>query len=121
MSDHKIGRGKIPLLFFFIILTFFLSLNAGTIYETKYKYDADVIVYLTKYKYEADLIVYVSKYKYEAEDKDEIWYFSPYRYEADVKVYLTKYKYEADLVVYFTKYRYEAKWVNSSRFRGSFR
>ncbi len=90
MSDHKIRGGFFPL--FFLVFFFSLSLlRSGTIYETKYKYDANVKVYRTKYKYEADLIVFVSKYKYEAKGKDEIWYYTPYKYEADTKIYFTKY------------------------------
>lgn len=110
--------------FAFIVLNLLLvalwgrRVEAGSLYEVRYPYQADVKVFVVKHEYEADLCVFVTDHSYEAKGKDAIWYWVNYPYEADAKIFFVKHEYEADLKVYFVKHEYEAGWRKSNAFRG---
>lgn len=89
-----------------IIALLWCNLEAQTVFVTKYKSEADVVLHEVQYRSRADIIIYKTEYRVEA-DAERGW-FETDRSDADWTVYWTPYASEADCKVYFAEYKNQA-------------
>ena len=80
------------------------EVKAQTMYEVKYKSQADLLLYEVKYASQADIRYYPVQYRSQANERRNHWYWTEYASQARYKVYWVKYKSQADRLVYEVRY-----------------
>ena len=78
--------------------------QAQTMYEVKYKSQANLLLYEVDYPSQAHIKYYVVQYKSQAKESKNHWYWVDYPSQAKYKVWWVKYKSQADKLVYKVKY-----------------
>jgi hypothetical protein len=80
------------------------TVNAQTVYETRYKNQADLLVYEVDYPSQADFRYYVVEYRSQANEQKHHWYYVQYPAQAEYTIYWVEYASQADSLVYEAKY-----------------
>ena len=83
--------------------------EAQTMYEVKYRSQADLLLYEVKYASQADIRYYPVQYRSLANERKNHWYWTQYPAQAKYKVYWVKYRSQADRVVYEVQYHTQTR------------
>jgi len=77
---------------------------AQTMYEVKYRTQANMLLYETEHASQADMLYYVVDYRSRVNENKHHWYWVKYASQAKYKVWWVKYASQADRKVYKVKY-----------------
>ena len=108
---------KSKLSLFILVLLLPIYSNGQICFETKHKWDADILVYITPTKSQATYLKHYSSQK--SSLSANVVYWTKYKWEAEYKVFFVKYKWQADEIWYITRYKWQVsdghkKWIGGN-------